>query len=863
MSFADSFWSSDYRSGQETLFKVLFEGVKENDDFIRLFTRRMELELQYGTLLTEAIKPTSSRHSDDDYVSTVKNAFSKSTENFIRQGEYHLAIADNIKHQVLEPFAKWCGEHEQRVAFSESEIASKFKKYTKEKASLEKLQQKYFNKCRMLEDFKSRYTDEELGEAEKAFKEESVDAKDSNNEEDASETYQIGDHVYDTKQLKDFLTSILSNIELQSHKVPILGTYQNVSSGSSITQWLLDNIPEIKGNIAKAESMGQDLLENSFIRLIGLVAASKTFINSSQFWYQWKPVVFELTKLEDQNLETTGSRGNQISNYFEDVKQAIGVTSVDYQDITQFPKLLREVDALDIKYFEATKSLDVTRCIFEEIVMDHLAFMQKCEHDRLKAIKKVMFDFVATFSNKVSLMKKLTDELFVVEETIHPMSDLKFLIQNYGTGRFEPHVTLYDNYYNSNINQTFGVDLGVKARLDRKAVPAFVLAALSYLDKIYPDFEDDAVRVNLWTQPVHLSKVHQLRAQINHIEDPATIIDILAASEPLVVTNVVKLYFMELPDSVVPHSYYDLIQTLYQSYSPSKNDIQIDKTRINGLQNTLSELPVCNLATLDAILTHLNRLVGIIKAKNKELGIELSNLLHKEFAHLILRPRDSGALDDGGIAKSAVATELLQKSFSADLFANKDAIFGELRRRNLKGVQRGGSTTSTPSRETTKRQPEPPVPTKDIAPTRLGVAGKESVAANSKLRLESKMKRAVSKASEQSSEPTKIKDFELPQTPVKQVRSSSPEHGSSIKRLTSPSKRNLNSLLESASKPVVSSRPPKKDIIYSSSLSETDLQQPQFLPGLERKSSVKDMAQKLEESAVDLHKNTKKPILID
>lgn len=73
-------------------------------------------------------------------------------------------IADNIETIVLQPFSKWCAEHEQRVRFSESTLQDKIKALKNAQYLVEKLQKKYFNKCRMLEEFKSHYTEEELQE---------------------------------------------------------------------------------------------------------------------------------------------------------------------------------------------------------------------------------------------------------------------------------------------------------------------------------------------------------------------------------------------------------------------------------------------------------------------------------------------------------------------------------------------------------------------------------------------------------------------------------------------------------------------------------------------------------------------------
>lgn len=819
MSFADSFWTYDYHLGHEVLFDVLFEGVKENEDFIQLFNRRMDLELQYGLLLENLpgqVRPTSKRHTDDDYVSTIKNAFSKMNENFSRQGKYHIEVAQNIQGMVLDPFLKWCKEHELRVAFSEATIAEKFKAYKSKKTALEKLQKKYFNKCRVLEEFRSRYTDEELAEIpqeDTSFDNSADNENISETENELNEnTYTFAGAVYDYKNARKLLSDIISNIELTSHKVPILGTYHNVSSGSAITQWLLDNMPEYKGNIAKAESFGQDLIENNFIRLIGSMNASKSFINSSQFLYQWKPLAFEFTKLYERDGSranvaeptTVLTKTNQFTNYFEDVKQAIGVASVDFNDKSQYPKLVKQVESLDIAYFESTKDLDMTRCKFEETVMDHLAFMQKCELDRLRAVKKVMFDFLSIFSNKWAALKGVSDELFVVEETIHPLSDLKFLIENYGTGRFEPRVTLYDNYYNSNIKQTFGVDLNVKARLERKAVPSIIQATLSFLDNAYPDLENDTERMNLWTEPVHLSKVHELRFKLNELTDAAEMKDILKKSEPKVVTNVLKLYFMELPDSIVPHSYFDLIMTLYQNYPAESQDKNVNKSRLTGLQNTLLELPVCSLATLDAILTHLNRLVNIISSANEDLGSSLRLRLCKEFGALVLRPkRDNEGAEGKNLHSNTVAVEIIQQEFVTDLFAHKDNIFGELRRRNSNKPLRASSAASGTGPRNSDNQPR-------VSDSTTASNGSDAA----KLRLETKLKRAVTKAAGKNNLSSKGDNVSGPGSSSKTSSSKSPpttpvksksdllskSSGTGLKRSSSPNKKKLSSLIEKQSK---------------------------------------------------------------
>lgn len=874
MSFADSFWTQDYELGFKILFDQLGQGVKENEDFVTLFTKRMELELLYGSQLESIeksiIKSTSKRQANDDYVSSIKNAYQKINENFTKQGDHHLQIASNIKVLVLDPFSKWCKEHKQRVEFSETTIFEKHKSFKASKTSLDKLQKRYFNKCRMLEEFKSHYTEEELNEEMKdiSFSEklEKVDSE----EEDT--IYNFGNASYDHKTLKSLLVDMLKNIEIKSHKVSILGTYHNVSSGSSITQWLLDYMPEFNKNIIKAETFGQDLINNGFIRLIGSMG-NKNFINSSQFYYQWKPIVFQITNLEGNTSESDLSRksslnvssksstslgASQFQDYFDDMKQAIGVNSVDYSDKSQLSKLFTEVNSLDAQYLRQTVELDKLRCEFEELIMDHLTFMQKCELDRLKAIKKVTFDFLSSFSSKIISMKQLCDELLVLEETINPVNDLKFLIENYSTGKFKPSVILYDNYYDSNINQTFGVDLNVKSRLDKRVVPIIVQCILSHLDKVYPDIVNDEERINLWTQPVHLTNIHNLRFELNDLNDPSKIEVVLSKTHPIIITNVLKLYFMELPESIIPYNYYDLIKSLYLNY-PVNDDTKTD-SRINGLQNVLIDLPKCNLATLDAILTHMNRLIQIIGSENEELAKGFQKQLSKEFGNLVLRPKfDSLSLDHS----RSLINDKHQFNFLNDLFVYKDTIFKELRRRNSSRHGKNSNTSGMESREDSLNS-------RSAQTSGLGksqpLTQKASVVASSKSRLESKLQNVVHKTKRLESEnevigpnPSNIAASKMSVTPSTPPPVTPKKMPNSLKRSTSPNKKKLSSLLgeeKSLAKPqVVSSKPSKKDIVYDPSSSDSanssmsDLVQPKFIASIGRKTSVKDLASKFDSPA--------------
>lgn len=84
------------------------------------------------------------------------------------------------------------------------------------------------------------------------------------------------------------------------------------------------------------------------------------------------------------------------------------------------------------------------------------------------------------------------------------------------------------------------------------------------------------------------------------------------------------------------------------------------------LQNTLGQLRLANIATLDAITTHFTRLIELTSAEEPFISA-----LAQALAPCILRPRTDNSL---------TMHERHSYRLIRDLFAHKEAIFGELKR---------------------------------------------------------------------------------------------------------------------------------------------------------------------------------------
>jgi hypothetical protein len=104
------------------------------------------------------------------------------------------------------------------------------------------------------------------------------------------------------------------------------------------------------------------------------------------------------------------------------------------------------------------------------------------------------------------------------------------------------------------------------------------------------------------------------------------------------------------------------MKTIYSTTAAESSD----PARISVLQNTLSQLRLANIATLDALMTHFTRLIELTSADEAYITA-LGNAL----APCVLRPKTE---------TSMTMEERYSYRLIRDLFTHKDAIFSELKR---------------------------------------------------------------------------------------------------------------------------------------------------------------------------------------
>jgi hypothetical protein len=469
-------------------------------------------------------------------------------------GNKHRKIAQNIRDLVVNPFSRWCENHETRIQDSQDELQNRIKAHDRQAELVKKLRSNYFNKCRLVEDLEEE-TKFAFQDPESSPKPKIPEIKVSENKEadvaDEDSVFEIGDETFDVEEMKKRLAHMLNNIKLQDTKVPILGTYMNTSAGADIVEYLQKYMDTT--SVSYAERIGQDLVSSGFLRLVGNVG--NTFANSSKMFYQWRPKAFQMSGVPEKK-PTVGRTFSLASNGSDAVDSPVVGSVGEYlagwnplnnahPGETPPQRLRREQTEADDRYKDGVKKLDEVRCELEEAITVHLKFLERCELDRLKAIKTVILDFSGCVSNVIPSLQSAVDKMMLFQETVQPDGDLRYLLENYRTGRFAPKVVVYENYYNKVDEQTFGVDLEARARADKKRVPMMVTTILTYLDNHYPDLEGDEARRGVWLVDVPLSQTHALRNKVNDGKPFSP--DVLSEFDIPTVASLLKLYLLELP----------------------------------------------------------------------------------------------------------------------------------------------------------------------------------------------------------------------------------------------------------------------------------------------------------------------------
>ncbi|KAI9505286.1 hypothetical protein BX070DRAFT_221833 [Coemansia spiralis] len=426
--------------------------------------------------------------------------------------------------------------------------------------------------------------------------------------------------------------------EIPQHDVKfgILGTFRGLISGESLAGWWCTNYPTVVRNEADAISVGQSLMNQGYLRLMG---RGSQFQSRANAYYQWKKPALEFQSDDDDSDD-----------------ESVGNRSAHLGKALSYERARREADEASRIYRDSVARAEIVRTDLEEQLTNYLDSMEVWELNRLMNIKSTLGEYARISKLPVQAELTISDRLEVYEESIKPQQDIQWAIEHYGTGRFTPRPVIFRPFGLSPAEyQIFGVALDEQLLVSHKDIPLFPAKALSLIRKSSRDmgFED---RYKVWTTRALLKNIHELRNAINR--GPKVTLKQLRSFDLPVIANALVLYFLELPQPLCPEELHGPLRAVY-SAKGEKSSTETFKT----IRNLLSGISYAHLKTIQMLFATLSEQIKGDASSEKD---EFVKAVSKRLGPVILR------------GKEIVGVSRMQETFAGDLIEYYDDILGDI-----------------------------------------------------------------------------------------------------------------------------------------------------------------------------------------
>ncbi|KAI7882215.1 hypothetical protein K492DRAFT_206369 [Lichtheimia hyalospora FSU 10163] len=654
LRFDNAFWSQkqpqasvpDFQTGLQVLHTKLNQSKVENDEMIAFFKERIAIEESFAFRLSEQSRtPLKSSGFARDDGAVLRGCFENLKATSGRFGEQHKRTADTLTDTVLKPLQKFQEDYKRTLTTSKQSVDASLKQFDGLVKEMDRAKSNYQKKHRawmMEEEQKEEATSPTSATASTASPPSQQQQKSPLEENqdkmmDQDTTILIGNQRMSRAELDKMIISMKNEIPVGEHRVPILGRYQNTSSGESISIWLQHNMPQCKDSPAMADVVAQQLIQPlEILRLVG--QRGNKFSPSPQSFYQWRE-------------DTPAASSSYGFNFLERIG---GGPQVPIED--QLKRAQRETELADEAYRVAVKRMDQMRMVVEQSLFAHFAEMEQVELKRLAVLKQAIASFSLCLSEMIPGDKALVDDMLVYQESLKPDHDIQYIVQQYCVSSFSPQPILYENQFHGVAqDQIFGVSLEGLARQSEDDIPRFVTLVLDAIDKGTEKLDQEE-KLQLWSTKLPLDRIYAACSNLNVPSDQLTP-DLLHPYDPMTLVAVLRLYLLELPECLMTFEFYDAAQALYSNHE------QDDSIRLQPLSNLIATLPGCHFSTLKLLISHIRGFV-----QDNKLDDAAVESIGDSFGTVVLRPRHESL---------TTLTSRVPMYFGRDLIKHYDTFFNE------------------------------------------------------------------------------------------------------------------------------------------------------------------------------------------
>ncbi|CAE6481960.1 unnamed protein product [Rhizoctonia solani] len=151
LTFQNSFWTPDYRTGLNVLFDKLEQGIAEDAEIVTFIRSRVSAERNLAaSLINPPLTGTRGTGFDADDGAALLRAFQGLQAESAAQGNAHKNFAQELDSMVADPFEHWAAGHAARIRDSQHVLLNVYiKNYEDKGAEINKLKQAHLNKTRL------------------------------------------------------------------------------------------------------------------------------------------------------------------------------------------------------------------------------------------------------------------------------------------------------------------------------------------------------------------------------------------------------------------------------------------------------------------------------------------------------------------------------------------------------------------------------------------------------------------------------------------------------------------------------------------------------------------------------------------
>ncbi|SCZ91402.1 BZ3500_MvSof-1268-A1-R1_Chr1-2g01385 [Microbotryum saponariae] len=611
------FWTTDYRTGFETLYNQLDHAVVQSHEILSTVNARVQAESAFSRALAPpALREDGFAANEGGSLRTGLESILSST---VMEARARWNLAQDLDRNIATPFATWSRSHEGRIASSRNLIESHLSEWEKAHANAAKLKTSYDEACRNADEAEDELAHHHL-------------------------------KIPTSPPRSTPTTSRSNSIETNKGKgrasEPGDDDAESVEGADTIDD---DDVPLGRATISA-------LARRFTVRKPAQPSGTTTGTETTESASTVEPKVGAAL---DWSKATISSLIDRVAG------PQTGAGRIERARL--------HAEEVEKRYREAIVHLDTKRLQLEEVYSEHLAYVQRCETDRLKAAASVLKSFHVAVAALPKLIDGSLERVSTTVELLRPEKDVVGIIERSKTGSFQPRPITFHCHYSEPPSEAFGIDLRryeeTRGASDA-VVPPVLTFLLDYIKNASKTISSNAEKRRIWLYETPLGMQHRLRSLLQDPSRAGHLRSLVDKFDLPVVASTVKLWLLELEIPPIVFSQYDELRHLY----PKRVGSEIVNVPAKLLAEHLARMPVTHLEVVRAMILYFAEMIQSTPTDTE--GTETDEVylqkLALSVARCLVRPRQETSLSIDDRFPTLVFSDLVKNH--AVIFASADEL---------------------------------------------------------------------------------------------------------------------------------------------------------------------------------------------